>query len=118
MVLGRIDMKYDRIEITKSLIPYSFNILLGANVYNFAISYNKNNDFFTVRLSKDDEVICEGEPLVYGMPLFEDIYVAGKFPAFTILPLDESNEQTAVTWDNFGETVFLSIDNVGGDDDE
>jgi hypothetical protein len=60
-------------------------------------------------------MICEGEPIIYGRPLFRDIYQAGVFPCLDIIPLDESGEQKTVTFDNFGETVFLIVDNAGGD---
>ena len=45
------------------------------------------------------------------MPLFQEVYEAGKFPVLDIVPLDESGQENNVTWDNFGETVFLTIDN-------
>lgn len=111
-------MRKDRILITKDLIPYSFNIMLAGELFNIEVSYNERHDFFTARLSKDNEVVCEGEPIVYGMPLFGDVYKAGKFPALDIIPIDESGEQNTVTFENFGETVFLTIDNIGGDDVE
>ena len=111
------EMQKDRILITKDNIPYSFNILLADELFNIGVSYNEKNDFFTVRLIKNDEVICNGEPLVYGMPLFGDLYIAGKYPAIEIIPLDESGEQSNVTFENFGDTVFLTVDNAGDEDE-
>lgn len=111
-------MQRDRILITKELIPYEFNILLAEELFTIEVSYNEKHDFFTVRLSKDGEVICEGEPIVYGMPLFKDMYIAGKYPAIDIVPLDESGNQNTVTFENLGETVFLTIDNAGDEEDE
>ena len=43
--------------------------------------------------------------------LFNDVYRNGDFPIVTIIPLDESNQTEQVTWDNFNETVFLSLEN-------
>lgn len=106
-------MRKDRILITKENIPYNFNILLADELFNIEVSYNEKHDFFTVRLSKNDEVICASEPLVYGMPLFGDVYIAGKYPAIDIIPIDESGEQNSVTFENLGETVFLTVDNAG-----
>lgn len=108
----------DKILIDKTLIPYDFDILLADEVFNIGVDYNEKHDLFTIRLSKDNKVICEGEPIVYGMPLFRDMYIAGKFPAIDIIPLDISGEQKDITYDNFGETIFLTIDNAGGEEDE
>ena len=110
-------MKRDRISIKKELIPYSFNILLAGELFKMTVYYNESHDFFTVRLEKDGEVICEGEPVIYGFPLFGDLYQYGKYPALDIVPLDESGENDTVTFESFNETVFLTIDN-GGDTDE
>ena len=106
-------MVKDRIEIKKSLIPYSFNIALPDEIFTITINYNENADLFVVALFKDDEMICSGEPIIYGVPLFQDIYKATKYPAINIIPLDESGNMDAVTYDNFNETVFLIIDNGG-----
>lgn len=111
-------MKKDRILINKSLIPYNFNILLGDELFNLTVNYNESHDIFTIALKKDDEIICEGEPIIYGVPLFRDIYQSGKFPALDIIPLDESGQQDTVTFKNLNETVFLTVDNMGGDDVE
>ncbi|MFR4538154.1 MAG: phage baseplate plug protein [Anaerotignaceae bacterium] len=101
----------DRIEVKKNLIPYSFNITLAGEVFELGINYNEYADLFTLNLTKDSELICAGEPIVYGVPLFNDIYVNGKYPNIIIIPHDDSGENTTVTWDNFQETVFLVIDN-------
>ena len=111
-------MRKDRILITKELIPYSFNILLADELFTLTINHNEKHDLFTVALEKDGEMICEGEPIIYGCPLFKDIYESGKFPSLDIIPLDESGEQNTVTFKNMNETVFLTVDNMGGEDDE
>lgn len=110
-------MKKDRILITKEMIPYSFNILLADELFTISISYNEKHDFFTVMLEKDGEIICGGEPIIYGVTLFKDIYQSGKYPAIDITPIDESGNQNTVTLENFNETVFLIVDNSGGEDD-
>lgn len=102
----------DRIEIEKDNIPYSFDILLGDESFELEISYNEKADLFTVTLSKEEEVLVYDEPVIYGVPLFQDCYNTG-FPALSIVPLDESGENDAVTWGNFGETVFLTMDEEG-----
>lgn len=104
-------MVRDIIKINKSLIPYKFDITLAGEAFQLGIKYNEFADMFTVSLTKDKELICSGEPIVYGVPLFQDVYVGGKYPALRIVPYDESNENNTVTWDNMEETVFLIIDN-------
>lgn len=101
----------DRIEINKDLIPYTFEILLGGVVFTIGVNYNSYCDLFTFSLYKNGELICAGEPLIYGVPLWKDVYIADEYPAVDIIPIDESGENDAVTYDNLGRTVFLVIDN-------
>lgn len=100
----------DIIEVEKELLPYNFNIVLAGEMFNMAMDYNKAADLFTCTLSKDGEVVVYNEPLVYGRELFADVYRANYFPAISIVPLDEAGNETAVTYENFGKTVFLTID--------
>lgn len=102
----------DYIEINKDILPYQFNILLGDEPFELLVDYNATGDLFTVSLYKEDELICT-EPLVLGVPLFQDVYQPGKFPAVTIVP---SGNADAVTFENLGETVFLTIDDEGDAD--
>lgn len=107
----------DRISVEKSLIPYGFDILLGAEWFNLSFKYNEIAEIFTVTLSKDDTVLVDDEPIMYGMPLFGDMYQSGIFPMPVIVPWDESEQEKAVTWDNFNETVFLTIQQGSGADE-
>ena len=101
----------DRIVVKKELIPYGFNIALGKEKFNMRFAYNKQANLFTVSLYQADVLLCDSEPVIYGTPLFKDIYRSGKFPVLKIVPLDESGNEQEVTWENFGVTVFLTIDN-------
>lgn len=103
----------DHIEINKSLVPYQFNILLADEPFDFFVNYNETADLFTVSLYKNSELICT-EPVILGVPLFQDIYQPGIFPAVTIEPFGNADD---VTFENLGETVFLTIDDEGGDAD-
>nr|DAK55300.1 MAG TPA: hypothetical protein [Caudoviricetes sp.] len=103
----------DVIEINKELVPYQFNILLADEWFELYIGYNKTADLFTVTLYKDD-VLIASEPLILGEPLFHDIYQPGRFPAVTLVPYGPA--ETAVTFDNLGETVFLTVDDEGDSD--
>ncbi len=103
----------DRILIKKDLIPYGFNIALGKEKFNMKFDYNKQSDLFTVSLYRDGVLLCDSEPIIYGVSLFQDVYQSGRFPVLDIIPLDESGSEQEVTWENFGNTVFLTI-NSGG----
>lgn len=104
----------DIIEIEKDLLPYSFDIVLAGEDFNMEIMYNEAAQLFTCTLSKDGEVLVYNEPIIYGVELFKDVY-NGLFPMVSIVPLDEAGDETAVTYDNFGKTVFLTIDDEGDD---
>ncbi|MCZ8518889.1 phage baseplate plug family protein [Paenibacillus caseinilyticus] len=96
------------IDIDKTVIPYRFEISLADVFYTFEVHYNAEHDFFTVDLERDGEVLVYGEKLVYGVPLFRAIRDR-RFPAWEIVPLDESGNQTEVTWETLGESVFLFV---------
>ena len=100
----------DIIEIEKDMLPYSFDIVLAGEEFEMEIMYNKAAELFTVTLSKDNEVLVYNEPIIYGHELFSDVYKADLFPAISIVPLDQSEIETEVTYDNFCKTVFLTID--------
>ena len=102
---------HDTLHINKKLIPYTFSMLLGGELFDFRVDYNETHGFFTIGFSKDGEIVCSGEKIVYGKKLFEEIYEQGKFPAIDIIPYDQSGEYDAVTYDNLSETVLLCIDN-------
>jgi len=105
----------DIIEIEKDLIPYNFDILLEQEEFNLYIMYNSVSDSFTATLSKDGEVLVDNEPIIYGVPLFQDVYKEN-FPCVNIVPLDESEQTGVVNWENFGKTIFLTIDNEGDEE--
>lgn len=103
----------DIIEIKKELIPYQFNILLADEWFELYVNYNKTADLFTISLYKDDELIST-EPLVLGVPLFKEVYQPTRYPAIELVPYDHSGTARRVTWDNLGESVFLTVDNEEG----
>lgn len=103
-------MRKSFLPINKELAPYTFEIVLANEVFEILVKYNAHADLFTLALYKDGEEVCAGEPLVCGVPLWKDVYSAGKFPAINIIPCDLSGDEADVTWTNLGETVFLYID--------
>lgn len=102
---------YDTIPISKELVPYVFSIKLAGEMFEIRVDYNSVGDTFVLSLWKDNELVCAGEPVIYGVPLWKDVYKAGKFPAVDIIPIDASGETSKVTYDNLGRTVVLALDN-------
>lgn len=103
------------IPIEKRNIPYQFDIALGVDIFTFEVNYNERFDFFTLDLMKDDQVLVQGVKLVYGVPVFAGIE-DHRFPVPLIVPIDEAGKEKAVTWENFGETVFLAYGEGDGDE--
>lgn len=97
------------LEVSKELLPYRCDIVLGGEPFELHFSYNATAELFTVELYKDGELICAGEPIMYGIPLWCDVYQADRFPSVAIIPLDLSGEAHTVTYDNLGETVQLIV---------
>lgn len=105
----------DRIPISKALMPYKYNIELGGNIFIMEFKRNSYTDTFTVSLyNSGGEVLCYNEPIVYGVPLFKDVYEQS-FPAVEIVPCDESGQENTVNSENLGKTVFLNIFNSEND---
>lgn len=101
------------IEIEKDMIPYSFEITLGIEVFIFDVLYNDREGIFTVNLyDKDRNPLAYGEPLIYGGVLFDAVRDLD-FPIVEIKPIDESGEETEITYDNMGEKVLLAVDYNG-----
>lgn len=103
------------IDIEKDQIPYRFDISIAEENFTFEVHYNADYDFFSVNLEREGEVLAVGEKLVYGMPLFYDV-MDNRFPKLPIVPFDESDISTAVTWETLGKSVFLYV--IEGEDDE
>lgn len=103
-------MNKEYINIEKALIPYRFEIELGVELFEIEIHYNQVGDYFSLDLYKGGEVLVYGEKIVYGEPLFSEVYDT-RFPGPTIIPFDEAGNESRVGWDNLSETVFLVVMN-------
>lgn len=111
----------DYIDVEKDLIPETFYIDLADETFKFKFSYNETGDFFTIDLYLSDErgedvEIIMGEKLTLNKPLWSDIGSI-LLPAPQLVPMDISGQETRITWENFGKTVFLYI-NDQADSDE
>ncbi len=100
------------INIDKNRIPYEFEIALSNGIYQFELYYNETGDFFTANLSKDHIRIVNGEKLVYGVPLFENLRHLD-VPKDFIIPYDITKPRLKhaekITWENLNEDVFLYV---------
>lgn len=105
------------LEINKELLPYQCDIVLGGELFTLHFGYNATAEMFMVDLYKDGSLVCAGEPIVYGVPLWADVYREKTFPNVAIIPLDPSDESNAVTYDNLGETVLLIVTSREVEDD-
>lgn len=103
----------DVLEIKKDLLPYECTMQLAGEMFTLRFDYNAMAELFTVDLYKDGELLCAGEPIIYGIPLWQDVYRADTFPALSIVPTDPSGEYDRVTYDNMSSTVLLVVDNGG-----
>ena len=103
--------KPDVLHVQKDLLPYKCNIVLGSELFGLQFNYNATADLLTVDLYKDGELICAGEPIVYGVPLWQDVYKAETFPALTIIPTDPSGAYNVVTLENLENNVLLIVEN-------
>lgn len=101
------------IEIEKDMIPYTFEITLGIEVFLFDVLYNDRESLFTVNLyDKDRNPLAYGEPLIYGEVLFDAVRDLD-FPIVELRPMDESGEESEITYENMNDKVLLAVDYSG-----
>ncbi|MFC6180353.1 phage baseplate plug family protein [Lactiplantibacillus daowaiensis] len=104
----------DTIEVVPDDMPYSQEITLDSGVYFFTFQYNKIDQQFTIDIADlEGNDIKTGIVVMAGQPLWT-VNKPG-LPAETIIPMDESGNETEVTFGNFGDTMNLAIDGSEGD---
>ena len=59
----------DVLEIKKDLLPYECTMQLAGEMFTLRFDYNAMAELFTVDLYKAGELLCAGEPIIYGIPL-------------------------------------------------
>ncbi|MEK5360733.1 phage baseplate plug family protein [Peribacillus castrilensis] len=112
----------DYILVDKENIPEMFDIDLADETFKLKFAYNESGDFFTLNLyrptdGEEDEEIILGEKMILNKPLWNDSSDL-TLPAPQLVPMDLSNNETSITWDNFGVTVFLYINDQADDEDD
>lgn len=98
-------MKY--LPVNKEQIPVKMSVPVEGKQYEFLFEYNSTYDFFTVSLFERENEIITGEKIVLGMPLFSTI--GNPFDKTYFIPMDLSEEETRITYDSFGERVFIWV---------
>lgn len=104
------------LEVSKELLPYQCDIVLGGELFTLHFAYNATAMLFTVDLYKDGKLVCAGEPIMYGVPLWSDVFRSKDFPHVAIIPLDPSEEHNTVTYDNLSDTVLLIVTSLEVED--
>ena len=99
------------IPIDKQAVPYRFEINLRGRIYEFEVHYNPEGDYFTVDLYKQGKMICLGEKITYGVPLFETIRDR-RYPQVKITPLDRNRNKTKAGYKELQEDVFLYVEDL------
>lgn len=98
------------IPIDTSKVPYTFSIKLDDRTYTMTIKYNDAGGFFTIDLAvtSTGTVLCYGNPIRYGRPMFSGIEDA-EYPIPVIIPYCLTGETDEVTFDNLGSAVQLYL---------
>ena len=112
-----MDEELTVLEINKALLPYQCDMVLAGTLFTLHFSYNATAELFLVDLYKDGALVCAGEPIMYGIPLWVDVYRTKDFPDVAIIPLDPSDASHTVTYDNLCETVLLIVTGWEVEDD-
>lgn len=89
---------------------YTFDIKLDDRTFTMCIRYNDQGRFYTVDLyiTATGEVLCYGDPVRYGRPLFRSVEDE-RYPVPVIIPICVTGEEREVTRDNLGKTVQLYL---------
>jgi hypothetical protein len=102
-------MEYTDVKVEE--IPCQFEIELAGEIFSLEFNYNYKFDFFTVNLSKNGEVIVNGEKIMYGQPLFSSVFDS-RLPKVNIVPRDSSGKEDRLGWDELGTSVFLMVEAI------
>lgn len=106
----------DEIPVDKDSLPEQFEFDFGEESFLLGVNYNEREDFFTLDIfTVDEEPIVLGERLILNQPLWTGI-TNPLLPVEDIVPMDEAGKETAITFENFGDTVSLYIDDLAPDE--
>ena len=109
LTLG-LSAEVEYIPIDTAKVPYTFSVKLGDRTYTLTLKYNSPGQFFSIDLAimATGEVLCYGDPIRYGRPMFSGIENAD-YPLPVIVPYCLTGETDEVTFDNLGKSVQLYL---------
>ncbi|VDG23661.1 phage baseplate plug family protein [Lactiplantibacillus mudanjiangensis] len=98
-------------------LPDIFDFDFEDGTLQLTLDYNEEGDFYTLSMADDDEnVVLKPQKLCLGVPI--GIHKDGTdLPHDILVPMDESGLATSCDASNFGQTVFLYIDDLADGDD-
>lgn len=100
------------VPINKNNLPERFEFPFGDEIFVIGIDFNKSQGYFTADLFEADMTpIVIGEKIVAKKALWSDL-TDPRLPSESLVPMDESRPDSEITFENFGETVQLYIDNL------
>lgn len=109
-----MDEEQPAVPIDVDEVPYQFEIDIddSGEFHTFLVQYNATHDYYTLDVSKDDEVIVYGAKLTYGVPVFSAISDE-RLPKAELVPRDVAGIEDRVSINNLGKTVFLFVESGG-----
>jgi len=103
---------HDTIEVDPDDFPYTQSVDLSDGVLLFTFQWNEIDQHFTVDVADaEGNDIRKGEVMILNQPLWRNINLDG-LPTDTIIPMDESGNETEINPGNLGDTVQLCIDDI------
>lgn len=103
---------HDTIEVDADDFPYTQFVDLSDGVFLFTFQWNETDQHFTVDVADaEGNDIRKGEVLILNQALWRGIN-DDALPTDTIIPMDESGNETQIDPGNLGDTVQLCIDDI------
>lgn len=100
-------MAINIIPITKDVPKFKERVTLGANTYGLEFRYNSRMDRWILDLLDDSDVaIVNGQPLLLGVPLFDEYVGANAFEG-TLFLLNLESDYVEAGENDLGENVLL-----------
>lgn len=98
------------IPVQPNEFPEIIDFELSSGLYSLGFNYNDQYDSFTVDLyDADGEELVMGETVVLNKPLWSTLDDE-RLPTEPIIPMDEADIETDVSYDNLGKTVQFYLD--------
>lgn len=107
---------YDQYELDPDQLPYSYPIQIDDKDYTLGFSFNPDSRQIIASISDDDGLIAT-DPIILDRILF-GYCQSPRMPMISIIPRDESGQETEANLGNINKTVFLTDDDIDRGDVE